>query len=155
MSLYVDRYTRVVPPRNGGGGTVGQGIVRTYAATNSSTPVELDTDIFSSLGVANAAAVPGAFGRAILSISAEGADVWVNFGSTSAFIANSAATSTPGATSANACWHIPNGQEREYEVDPLVDKWFCANTQNGQAGTATVRYRISSFQLQGGNPGPG
>lgn len=132
-NLYTDRLGRPKPPR--------QGECRVVACNASTTSVELDNDIFQMANAANSPGVPGSVGRALCSFFAEADDVWIVFGSTSAVTANSAATS--GNT---VCEKIPNGKERTYELDPLVDKWFSARTLNGGGNTTNLRYRIVSFK---------
>ena len=137
MSLYIERLARVIPPRSGA--SVGSGAARAIACNASTTSVELDNDIFQFAAVANAAGSPGGFGRASVQVTADGGDIWVNFGGASTVVANSAAVS--GNTVAD---YIPAGKAMIYEIDPTIDKWISARTANGSGNTATLRYRIIS-----------
>ena len=146
-SLYLDRFTRVVPPRAGGTPAAGQqpaGFCRAVACNNATTSFQLDNDIFQIGPAAGQAGTPGGYGRALVKFHAEGNDLYINFDTASTVVANSAAVS--GNTQ---CERIPAGQEREYELDPTIDKWCSARTINGQALTATLRYRTTSFPSQG------
>jgi|HubBroStandDraft_6_1064221.scaffolds.fasta_scaffold176285_2 hypothetical protein len=151
-SLYLDRLARTVPPRDTGPMGTANGAptapgCRVIAANNATTSVELDNDLFQFTPPPNTPAVPGSYGRALLRVHAEGNDLYVLFGAASTVAANSAATS--GNTQSD---HIPAGQERDFEVDPTIDKWMSARTQNGSTNTATCRYRIVSLPT---NTSPG
>jgi hypothetical protein len=146
VSLYLDRLARVVPPR--AGATVGAGAPRAVACNAATTSFELDTDIFQLPLQNNASGggVPGSYGRALVRFHAESNDLWILFGSSSSVTANSAATS--GNT---VCAHIPANQDRDFELDPSIDKWCSATTQNGQSYTATLRYQIVSYPTRSQN----
>lgn len=133
--MYIDRLARVVPPR--------QNQCRVLACNAATTIQQIDNDIFQFTPPANSAGVPGSFGRALMRCHAEGNDLYILFGSTNAgYTANSASVSAAGA---NVCDRIPVGQERDFEIDPVVDKFFSCNTINGGALAGTLRYRIVSF----------
>jgi hypothetical protein len=138
--MYWARLARVVPPR---AGAINAGAPRAIVCTQSSVAVELDTDIFTfplQNGQANGSATPGGYGRALVRFHAESNDIWVGFGQGPGVVANSAAT-----TGNTVCAHIPVNQDRDWEIDPNIDKWVCARTQNGAGLTATLRYQIVSF----------
>lgn len=141
MSMYLDRLARVVPPRANS--------VRNVACNAATAVIELDNDLFQLLAPTNTAPVPGSYGRALLRLQAENSDVWVLFGQNNAVVANSAAI-----TGATVCSHIPAGQDREFEVDPLIDKYLSATTINGGTSSANLRYWITSFPTQA-SPGSG
>lgn len=142
----LNRIVRIVPPR--------VGKVRCIHASNVTTVVELDNDIFqfvpsaaaSPLG-ANVVGRPGNYGRALMRVQAEGNDVWVLFSNTNAIVCNSAAN-----TGANVCARIPNGTGTPdgdiYEINPDVDLFMGVCTQNGTSNTANVRYWIVSFPTE-------
>lgn len=139
--MYIARLARVVPPR--------ENKVRQLNTSNVTAVVELDNDIFqfapteaaSPLG-ANVVGRPGNYGRALLRIQAVTNDAWVLFKSSNAITVNSAANTgnTIGA-------HIPVNQDRDFEVDPLVDSFMGVVTQNGTSSTGSVIYWIVSFPL--------
>jgi hypothetical protein len=138
MSHILERLARVVPPR--------QGNWRAIACNTATAAVELDNDVFQFALAATALGgptpgLPGNYGKALLRVQAEGNDLWINFGPTSSVQANSA------LLSANAAMHIPVNQERDFEVDPALDKFLSAVTQNGSGNTATCRYGIVSFGI--------
>ena len=137
MGMYIDHAFRVMPPR--AGQTYGSGAARAIACNAATTSVELDNDIFQFTAAANNVGQPGNFGRALMQCTADGGDIWVNFGGASTVVANSAATS--GNT---VCDYIPAGKAMVYEIDPKVDLWISARTANGGSNTATLRYRIIS-----------
>jgi hypothetical protein len=145
-TMYTDRITRVVPPRDA---TVGAGACRALACNAATTSVELDSDIFQMLAPTNTAGVPGSYGRARIELHPEGNDVYVLFGGASSVAANSAAVA--GNTQ---CMRCLEGYAYQFELDPNVDKWLSARTINGGSVTATIRYRIISFPSQG-SPGSG
>ena len=141
MSMYLDRLARVVPPRSGN--------VRAVACNVATAVIELDNDLFQLAAPTNTAPVPGSYGRALLRLQAETNDLWVLFGPTNTVSANSAAVAGAGQ-----CSHIPAGQDREFEVDPLVDKFLSATTVSAGSALATLRYWITSFPTQA-SPGSG
>lgn len=144
MGIYLDRAFRVIPPRNAN--TYGSGAQRAVACNASTTSFELDNDIFQFPAAANTVATPGGWGPALVQFTADGADIYINFGPTSAVSANSAATS--GNTVADK---IPQDKALIYELSPLLDKWCSATTKNGGSATGTLRYRIISPPTKG-NP---
>jgi hypothetical protein len=151
---YLARLARVVPPRDTGPyGTAGYAPAapgrRAIACNVSTTSVELDTDIFQLTPVSGGPATPGSVRDALVRFHAEGNDLYINFGAASTVVANSAAVS--GNT---MCDRIPAGQDRDYELNPSIDKWVSARTINGGALTATLRYGIVSFPTEG-QPGSG
>jgi hypothetical protein len=150
MSIYLDRLTRIVPPRDASPcGNPAAPWTRAVACNVSTTSVELDNDVLMMTPPAASPGVPGSYGRALFVCQAEGGDIYVLFGAASTVVANSAAVS--GNTQ---CWRVPKDQEREFELDPNVDKWLSPRTINGGSVTATLRYRITSFPSQG-QPGSG
>lgn len=151
MSLYLDRLTRVVPPRAvaslaGGGGS---GAVRVVSATNANAVVQLDNDIFQPPAPGAGAATPGGFGRARVRFSSDLNNCFINFDTVNTVVANSAALS--GNTRAML---VPSGGFLELELDPAVDKWMAYSTINGGALVAFLRYQIISVPTQG-LPGSG
>jgi hypothetical protein len=145
--MYLDRLARVAPPR--AGATAGAGACRAVACNASTTTFELDNDIFQVPPPANTPGTPGSYGRALVRFHAEGADLYILFGAANTVSANSAATS--GNT---VCARIPIGQERDYELDPNVDKFCSCTTINGGSLTGTLRYQMVSFPSSP-NPGTG
>lgn len=148
--LYLARLARVVPPR---GDAVNAGAPRVVACNAATASVELDTDIFQLAftpqpGVASGKMPPGGYGRALVRFHAEGNDLYLNFGQASTVFANSAAV-----TGNTRCATIPAGQDRDYECDPAIDKWFSATTLNGSSLTATLRYQIVSYPTNSGGAG--
>ena len=143
MDLYLSRLARVVPPRSNTIAQTGGGACRAQAVTGTSASFELDNDIFQ-LPLANGATVgqptPGNYGRALLRVHAEGNPIYLNT-STTAGTANSAAVGQGNTVAAR----IPQDQDRDYEIDPAIDKYLNVVTQNGLGLTATVRYSIVSF----------
>lgn len=136
-SHILERLARVLPPRVGNW--------RAVTCNTATAAIELDNDIFQipiPATAQNAAqpGLPGNYGRALMRVQAEGNDLWVLFGPTNAVQANSAVIGT-----ANAACHIPVNQERDFEVDPTLDKFLSAVTQNGSGNAGTVRYGIVSF----------
>ncbi|HTQ45378.1 MAG TPA: hypothetical protein VMI75_21620 [Polyangiaceae bacterium] len=132
MSLYLEWLSRVVPPR--------PATVRAVAATNASANVELDNDVFQFMQ----GGAPQSYGTALLRVQAESNDIYVLFGTSSNVAVNSAATS--GNT---VCSYIAAGQDREFEINPNVDKYMAYATKNGATSTATIRYWIVSFPKSG------
>jgi hypothetical protein len=135
MALYIEHAFRVIPPRSGN--TMGSGAQRAIACNASTTSFELDNDIFQFAPAANTVGTPGGFGPALVQFTADGGDIYINFGPTNAVVANSAATS--GNTVADK---IPQDKALIYEISPKVDLWCSARTANGGSVTATLRYRI-------------
>lgn len=135
-SHIIERLARVVPPRLGNW--------RAIACNTTTASVQLNNDIFqvpiaaTALGGAQPG-LPGNYGRALLRVQAESNDLWILFGNTSSVLANSAVTGV------NAAYHLPSGQNADFEVDPTLDLWLSATTQNGGSNTATCRYGIVSF----------
>lgn len=124
--LYEEWLVRVVPPRSNNVRSV------VAAANGASQNVELDNDIFQF----TSGGATQSYGVALMRVSAEGADAWILMGQTSAVVANSASTSN----TATMPWHIPSGQEREFEINPNVDKFMAY-----QGAGATVRYMITTY----------
>ncbi len=135
MSLYLEWLARVLPPR-------AANPPRVVAVTATSANIELDNDVFQfTSGAANA---PQSYGAALLRVQAEANDVYVLFGGDNTVAANSAATA--GAT---RCSYLPAGQDREFEINPSVDKWMAFSTKNAGTNTATIRYWIVSVPKSG------
>lgn len=112
----------VTPPR--------EGSVRVLACTTSTAVVQLETDaMFTKDGVSRAA------GPTIVRFHAQGGDIFVLFGLDNAVVSDPAAVAGD-----DRCDRIPADQERDYLINPKVDKFFSARTSTG---TATLRYRIA------------
>lgn len=144
-SHIIERLARVVPPRQG--------------QTNSSTPwiAFATSSATASQSIANTVmqlsgtdvygnAIPGLqgnYGRGLLRVQAETNDLWILFGQSANVQANSAVLGS------NASMHIPAGQERDFEVDPALDKFLSAVTANGAGLTGVCRIGMVSFHAPG------
>lgn len=124
--LFEEWLVRVVPPRTGNVRAV------VAAANGASQNVELDNDIFQF----TSGGATQNYGVALMRVQADGADAYVLFGPTNAVTANSASTSN----NATMPYKVPSGQEREFEVNPSVDKWMAY-----QGAGATVRYYVTTY----------
>lgn len=137
---YVEWFVRVVPPR---GSTPNNtlGNIRVAATSNVSSSVELDNDVglFAFVGAGPLGNSTQSIGPAILRVQAELADVYINF-STAAGTANSLATT--GNTRASI---VPAGQDRDFEVNPSVDKFLNFATINTGITTGFIRYWVTTF----------
>lgn len=140
MSLFTEWVVRIAPPRSGA--------VRALAANGTSQVVELDTDILQFTN----ASVSQPLGRVLVTLEADGADVYVLFGQTNGVVANSAATSASNAQT--TCLKVQaNVAPVRFELSPQVDKFMAYQCANGSNTTATLRYYVSSFPQQSSSYG--
>lgn len=70
--------------------------------------------------------LPASWRRSIITIQAEGVDLWVCFGGTSASAVKTAVTTltseAPSAQAAGLCQYIPAGQQRDFDLSLIVAK---------------------------------
>lgn len=140
------RLVRVPPPRSGASAGGLAGCCRMVNVTATSASTQLDNDILQRPAPASGNVNPGSWGKALVRFHAENNDVWLNF-SVAAGTADS--TQTNAGTKANIVAHIPVNQERDYELDPTVDKFV--NYQSASGLTANLRYELVSLDNNSDN----
>lgn len=145
MSLFLEWISRVVPPR--------AGAVNVAPVSNTSTQFILydaigQTGVFNVVGQGAQSGFVQCYGAALMRVQAEGQDIYVAFGPTGV-TANSAAT----GTATGACSYIGAAQDREFEIDPLVDHHMALATKSGNPTGATARWWIVSWPKTGLNFG--
>jgi len=104
--------------------------IRCVAVTATSAATRLDND-----------AILQGKGRCYVSFTADGADVYLQFGPNSSITANSAAT-----TGNNRTYVIYNGTEKHFVLNSAdaQQAYVAAATANGGSQTATLRFYRSS-----------
>jgi hypothetical protein len=149
VSVYTEWPVRIVPPV--------QGNVRVIPVTNVSAAIELDNDVFQFPAGGGGGPRPASYGRARLCLQAEGADMYVVFGSTNGVVANSAVQSTITAnvpsSNVQMAMIVPqitggNPIGVIVEINPSTHKFFAVATKNGVAGSGSLRYWLVSYPLQ-------
>lgn len=140
-SIYTAWITKRLPPRQQGASST----VRVVSCNASTTAFELDNDLFQFTAAGSAVATPGSYGNARLLVQNDGANnLYVLFGPNNAVAANSAASN---AATGTTCILVPPNSEKDFYVEPAIDKFVSLRTPNGSANTTTARLYVLSESL--------